>query len=84
MISRSEIAKLTIIGIFSLVGIVVGAGALGCTDTCPVFSQVHFDRFVDLVMYIGFGGAVYVGIRMTQQSVKKAIEEALKKKKPED
>ena len=68
MISRSEIAKITIIGIFALVGLVVGTGALSCTDTCPVFSQTHFDRFVDLIMYIGFGGAVYVGIRMTQQS----------------
>lgn len=66
--NRSTIAKLAIIGVFSLMGVIVGSGALLCTDTCPVFSQVHFDRAFDMMMYIGFAGAIYVGLRMSKNS----------------
>ncbi len=66
--TKGDIAKATIIGIFVLVGLVVGAGAFGCTDTCPTFSQGHYDRFVDLIIYLGFAGAIYVGLKMTQNT----------------
>lgn len=61
--TKKDIALATIIGVFILIGSVVLTGAFSCTDTCPVFSQDHFDRFIDLIMYLGFGGAVYIGIR---------------------
>lgn len=66
--SKKDIALATIIGIFVLVGIVVATGAFSCDDSCPIFTQTHFDRFVDLIMYIGFGGAVYVGIKAVQNA----------------
>lgn len=66
--TKADIAKATIIGVFVLLGLIVGAGALGCTDTCPVFSQTHYDRAFDLIIYLGFAGAIYVGLRMTQNT----------------
>jgi len=66
--NRSTIAKAAIIGVFLLIGTVVASGALLCVDTCPTFSQVHYDRFVDLIMYIGFAGAIYVGLRMSKNN----------------
>lgn len=61
--TKKDIAMATIIGVFILLGVIVAAGAFSCTDTCPVFSQSHFDRAFDLMMFLGFGGAIYVGIR---------------------
>lgn len=66
--TKKDIALATIIGVFILIGVTVATGAWSCTDSCPVFSQTHFDRFVDLIMYLAFGGAVYIGIK----AVKKA------------
>lgn len=66
--TKKDLAMATIIGVFIVVGVTVAAGAWMCSDDCPSFSQVHFDRFVDLIMYIGFGGAIYVGIKATQKA----------------
>ncbi len=71
--SKADIAKATIIGVFILIGMVVSVGAFTCTDACPVFTQVHFDRFVDLVMFVGFGGAIYVGIKAVTQGQRNTI-----------
>ena len=68
--TKKDIAKATIIGIFILIGVTVATGAWSCTDSCPVFTQTHFDRFVDLILYLGFGGALYIGIRIGQKTVK--------------
>lgn len=61
--TKRDIAIATIIGVFILVGSVVATGAYSCTDACPTFTQTHFDRFVDLIMYIGFAGAIYIGLK---------------------
>lgn len=66
--TKKDVAVATIIGIFILIGAVVTTGAFSCTDTCPVFSQDHFDRFVDLIMYLAFGGAIFIGIRSVNQA----------------
>ena len=68
--TKKDIALATIIGIFILIGVTVAVGAWSCTDTCPVFTQKHFDRFVDLVMYLGFSGAIYIGIRAAIKATK--------------
>lgn len=64
--TKKDVAMATIIGIFVLIGATVASSAWSCTDTCPVFTQTHFDRFVDLIMYLAFGGALYIGIRIGQ------------------
>lgn len=66
--TKKDIALATIIGIFVLIGVTVAVSAWSCTDTCPVFTQTHFDRFVDLVIYLGFAGALYVGIRTARKA----------------
>lgn len=68
--TKKDIALATIIGTFILIGVTVASGAWSCTDSCPVFSQSHFDRFVDLIMYLGFGGAMYIGIRAAIKAAK--------------
>lgn len=68
--TKKDLAMATIIGIFLLIGLTVASAAWSCTDTCPVFTQSQFDRFVDLVIYLGFGGALYVGIRVAVKSAK--------------
>ena len=68
--TKKDIALATIIGVFILIGVTVASGAWSCTNACPVFSQTHFDRFVDLIMYIGFGGAMYIGIRAAIKAAK--------------
>lgn len=68
--TKKDLAMATIIGIFILIGTTVATGAWSCTDTCPVFTQTHFDRFVDLVMYLGFSGALYIGIRAAVKASK--------------
>lgn len=68
--TKKDLAMATIIGVFILIGVVVATGAFSCTDACPVFTQTHFDRFVDLIIYLGFGGAIYVGIRAAVKSAK--------------
>lgn len=66
--TKGDIAKATIIGVFVLLGVVVGAGALLCDDSCPIFSQDHYNRFVDLFLYLGLAGAIYVGLKVTQNT----------------
>ena len=68
--TKKDIALATIIGVFILIGVTVATGAWSCTDACPIFTQTHFDRFVDLIMYLAFGGAVYVGIRAVVKAAK--------------
>lgn len=68
--SKKDVAIATIIGVFILIGATVAASAFSCTDTCPTFNQGHFDRFVDLVIYLGFAGAIYVGIKGTTKATK--------------
>ena len=68
--TKKDIAMATIIGVFILLGVVVATGAFSCSDTCPVFTQTHFDRAFDLIMFLGFGGAIYVGIKATTKSIK--------------
>lgn len=63
--TKADIAKATIIGIFILVGVTVASSAWMCTDTCPVFTQDQFNRFVDLVLYLGLAGAIFVGLKTT-------------------
>lgn len=66
--TKSDIAKATIIGVFILIGVTVASGAWMCTDNCPVFTQDQFNRFVDLILYLGLAGAIFVGLK-TQQNV---------------
>lgn len=66
--TKKDIAMATIIGVFILIGVIVGTGAFSCTDTCPTFTQSHFDRAFDLIMFLAFGGAIYVGIKATGNS----------------
>jgi hypothetical protein len=68
--SKRDVAIATIIGVFILIGVTVAASAFTCTDSCPIFNQGHFDRFVDLVIYLGFAGALYIGIRSTTNATK--------------
>lgn len=62
-VTRKDIAMAAIIGVFILVGITVASGAWGCTNSCPTFSQEHFDRFVELIYIIGISGITYLGLR---------------------
>jgi len=71
--TKKDLAMATIIGVFILIGAVVTAGAFSCSDQCPVFSQAHFDRAFDLIMFLGFGGAIYVGIRAAVKSQTPAV-----------
>jgi len=68
--TKKDIALATIIGVFILIGVTVATGAWSCTGSCPVFSQTHFDRFVDLIMYLAFGGAIYIGIKSVVKAAK--------------
>jgi hypothetical protein len=68
--SKRDVAIATIIGVFILIGATVAASAFTCTDSCPTFNQGHFDRFVDLVIYLGFAGALYIGIRSATNATK--------------
>ena len=68
--TKKDVAIATIIGVFILIGSVVLTGAYSCSDTCPTFTQTHFDRFVDLIMYVGFAGAIYIGLRSSLKATK--------------
>lgn len=64
--TKSDIAKATIIGVFILIGITVATGSWLCDDTCPTFTQDHFDRFVDMILYLALAGAIFVGLKTAQ------------------
>jgi len=68
--TKKDVAIATIIGVFILIGAVVTTSAFSCTTECPTFTQNHFDRFVDLVIYLGFAGAIYVGIKGATKATK--------------
>ncbi len=63
--TKSDIAKATIVGVFILIGVTVATGSWMCTDSCPTFTQDHFDRFVDMILYLALAGAIFVGLKTT-------------------
>lgn len=63
--TKSDIAKIAVIGVIILMAIIVGSSALMCTGSCPVFQQSHFDRLVDVFIFLLFGGIMYIGIKAT-------------------
>ena len=66
--SKGDIAIATTIGVFILLGMIVGFGFFQCytddTIACPSLSQLHFDRAFDLILYLGMAGAILVGLRI--------------------
>lgn len=66
--TKADIAKATIIGVFILIGATVASGSFGCTDTCPIFTQDHYNRSFDMILYLAMAGAIYVGLKMTQNT----------------
>ena len=68
--SKRDIALATTIGVFTLIGLMVGASYTYCyvdpTVICPVFSQDHFDRAVDMFFYLALAGAILVGLKITR------------------
>lgn len=71
--TKSDIAKATIIGVFILIGVTVASGAWMCDGSCPTFTQDQFNRFVDLILYLGLAGAIFVGLK-TSQNVQASSE----------
>lgn len=62
-ITKRDVSIAVIVAVFLLIGIVVGAGALQCAGSCPTFTQDHFNRFVDFILYLGIAGITYLGIK---------------------
>lgn len=68
--SKTDIAIATTIGVFLLVGGIVGFGFYQCqfneNVTCPSMTQDHYDRSFDLILYLGMAGAIMVGLKIRQ------------------
>jgi len=68
--SKKDIAIATVIGVFILFGSITASGFYQCYNdpnvTCPSLSQVHFDRIIDLMLYLGMAGAIFIGLRITR------------------
>ena len=66
--TKSDIAIATTIGVFILIGSIVGFGFYQCyTDeamSCPSMTQDHYDRGFDLILYLGMAGAILVGLKI--------------------
>ena len=66
--SKADIALATTIGVFILMGGIIGATYINCYHdpdvTCPVFTQEHFNHIVNLFLVLIGAGAIYVGFKI--------------------